>query len=124
MSQDNSPDMKFFVAPGLVRLTPAALALAKRFSDQIPGIGSGGWMVTFSWASARSISDPRRGVVKDLGPGLDLGAHRPEQVPAGAVHVEDGLKFALQIPREILAEAPRKIIDVDPVSSPVAVRLL
>jgi hypothetical protein len=116
--------MKYFVTPGIVALTPAALALAKAFRDQVPGIDSGTWIVTLSWANVRRMSDRKRGVTRDLGPGLDLGAHRSHQVPRAAVHVEDDLEYALQIPRDVVASAERKIIDVDPTSSPAAIRLL
>jgi len=124
VAQDNAPDMKYFVTPGVVALTPAALAFARAFGDGVPGIGSGAWIVTFTWASARAMTDRKRGVTTDLGPGLDLGAHRSDQVPQAAIHVEDGLRYALQIPRYVVAAAERKIIDVDAASLPVDIRLL
>ena len=123
MLQDNSPDMKYYIAPGVIELTPAAFALARAFADHIKHIGSGDWIVNFSWGSARSITDERRGTTVDLGPGLDIGAKKPDKVPVAAICERDGLKYAFQIPSEIVAKAPRKIVDVVSPSGS-AVRLL
>ena len=91
MPQDNSSDMRYFAAPGIIEITPAALALAKAFAEHGAGVGSGNWIVTFSWATEQILIDRNRGTTTDLGPGLDIGAHRAQDVPAAAICEMDGL---------------------------------
>ena len=122
MQQDNASDMKYFVTPGVVELTPAALKLARAFADHVAGVDGGNWIVTFGWCTRRAQTD-RDGKTTEFGPGLDLGAHHVRNVPAEAIWEADGVKYAMQIPSEIVARAEKKIIDVDPLAA-TAVRLL
>ena len=122
MPQDNSLEARGFVPSGVLTVTPAAIALAKAFAENMPRFSSGAWTVSFFWATAQSVT--RHGVTRDLGPGLGLGAHQSDLIPEAAIIEQDGFRYTLQIPREVVAQAARKIIDTDPAVSPTAVRLL
>jgi hypothetical protein len=118
-----SDDLKYYVAPGVIKLTPAAVALASAFLQQMGGAVPDSWIASFDWATKRTLTNQARGIVRDLGAGLDICAARPDEIPSAAVYEENGLKYALQIPQEVVAAAERKVIDVDPTNDR-AVRLL
>ena len=118
-----SDNLGYYVAPGVIRLTPAAHARASAFVKHMGAARGGGWIVSFDWGSERTLVNRSLGTSRDLGPGLDICAARPGEVPEAAVCDDGGLRFALQIPQDVVANAKRKIIDVDP-DNARAVRLL
>ena len=120
MSDD---DLKYYVAPGVISLTPPVIANARAFLQQVAGAAYRDWVASFDWGTKRTLIIKSRGIVRDLGAGLDMGAARPGEVPAAAVVEVDGLKYACQIPQKVVAAAKRKIIDIDPANSRAVVLL-
>lgn len=117
-------DPNAFVSPGTVTLTPEVLALAKAFAQHAGGIGSGRWIFVFDWATSRVLENRKLGTRVDLGPGLDISAARPGDVPPEAVCEADGFRYAIQIPCEVVAAAAHKIIEIDRTNVATAVRLI
>lgn len=109
------PPYSFFASPGTVRVSAAALAMARTFADATRRARPDrGWVVTFDWAESRSVRDPRRGGPwVELGAGLDLVAFERRDIPPGVTETNDGLEFAIKIPAQIVAAAILRLIDVD-----------
>lgn len=102
-----------FIEPGIVRVSKAALQMAREFSGA-SGAGPGGRRVTtFDWAQSISISDRAGGPVRDVGPCLILGAYERADVPPEFVARVGQFEYAVRMPREVLAQAVERMIDAD-----------
>lgn len=111
--QDNLPAFSdaYFVAPGLVEVTDAALALAREFAGS-SGVPSR-WTVGFTFYSRSEIRAADGTLLEETGPGLDIGAFRPGVVPPEYLYRRDGFSFAIKLDPHLFAHG-RAVIDVDP----------
>lgn len=104
----------FFAPPGVVSVSAAALALARDFDEDTRRVRSAHpWVLAFDWADSRIVRMPKGGPRHELGPGLDLVAYEPADVPPDVVQTIDGLTFAVRIPSNIYERSRERLIDVD-----------
>lgn len=104
-----------FTAPGIVKVSAAALQMAREFGDQLrQQMPDHDWVVCFEWGESRQMRfPPPDGKVQDLGPGLDLAAYDRHQVPDEAVQSIDGVTFAIKLPTRVWRNSNKQLIDVD-----------
>src|SRR5947209_20189067 len=89
-----------FTLTGLVKVSLAALQMAREFGGQLrQQMPDQDWVIGFDWADARQMHFPRPGsAVQELGPGFDLAAYERRTVPDEAIQNIDGVIFAIKIP--------------------------
>lgn len=114
MTPDNSESpFLYFLPPGAVKVSAAALRFAKDFAGGIKSVGSKqDWVVAFEWSLARTMRYPD-GREVDLGAGLDLGAYRRSDLPPEVIQRADDLELVMKIPREIWEASEQRLIDYD-----------
>ncbi len=106
-------ELKYYVLPSLVRISPSAIELARGFREAVFGADKReDWIICFDWALAQSIQEPG-GPSIDMGPGLCLGAGKRQEIPAAAIHTVEGIEVAIKIPKEIWQNAAERLIDTD-----------
>jgi len=113
MSREHRQSDDDFVEPGVVRVSPAALSLARDFASVVGKKNGKTHIVTFDWAESVSVTEAPGEKPKSVGPCLMLGAYERHQVPGGLTHLIDGFEFAVRIPKTQLS-AGRLVIDVEP----------
>ena len=104
---------KEFVAPGVLRVSPAALKYARDFIETVTAAHGDGYIAIFGWADMVTFkTDPSAPtqVVKDF---LDLGAISRDQIPSDAIQTVDGLDFAIDSALKILQRSEQRLIDMD-----------
>jgi len=104
-----------FTFPGIVKVSDAALQMAREFCDQIrQQMPDQAWVVCFDWADSRQMRFPRPGgPMRELGPGFDLAAYERHQVPDEVVQSIDGVVFAIKMPSRVWMNSQKQLIDVD-----------
>ncbi len=117
MAPDYSkPPYSFYAPPGTVKVSAAALQLAREFAEEIAPTRpepENDWVISFDWAESRSIRRRVGGPREELGPGLDLAAYARSDVPPEVIQVSDGLEFAIQIPKQVREASKELLIDYD-----------
>ena len=114
MPDFTKPPLSYYAPPGVVRVSPEALKMARRFYETVrrmPQVREP--LVTFGWSTARSSRIRPDGPWEDVGPGLGLGAGERSAAPSEAIQAMDGLEFTIRIPREVYERSRQKLIDVD-----------
>jgi hypothetical protein len=104
---------KEFVAPGVLRVSPAALKYARDFIETVTAAHGDGYIVIFGWADMVTFKTDPSGptqVVKDF---LDVGAISRNQIPSDAIQTVDGLDFAIDSALKILQKSVERLIDFD-----------
>jgi hypothetical protein len=102
-----------FIELGIVRVSDAALQMAREFGG-VSGAGPGGRRVaTFDWAQSITISDRAGAPEREVGPCFTLGAFEREDVPPGCIEQVGGFHYAIHMPREVLALGAERMIDTD-----------
>jgi hypothetical protein len=101
------------VPPGVIEVSPAALELARGFTETVDGISPGRWIAVFDWAMHIELRPGPGQPVEDLGACLTLSAAERKDIPIPFRHVVDGFEFAVEIPKEVWEAAPRRLIDYD-----------
>jgi hypothetical protein len=109
----------YFVKPGSVRVSDAALAKARQFGEAIGANQSGKMIVVFFWYESGSISNPAKGTNIQLGPGISIGAARISEVPAPVICENDGFRYAIKIPEAVILATKQKLIDINPEAPPI-----
>ena len=104
-----------FTAPGIVKVSAAALKMAQEFGDHLrQEQAAKDWIVCFDWADSRAMRIPRpSGAMRQLGPGFDLAAYERRDVPAKAVQSIGGVTFAVKIPSRVWLNSAQRLIDAD-----------
>jgi hypothetical protein len=104
-----------FTSPGLVKVSSAALRMAREFGDFLrQEKPDGDWIVGFDWADSRQMRFPRPGgAMQELGPGFDLAAYERGNVPHEVIQSIDGVIFAIKIPSRVWLNSAKRTIDVD-----------
>jgi hypothetical protein len=105
-----------FTSPGLVKVSSAALRMAREFSDQLrQQMPDQDWVVGFDWADSRQMRFPRPGgAMQELGPGFDLAAFERRNVPDAVIQTIEGTTFAMKVPSRVWLNSAKRLIDVDP----------
>lgn len=110
---DTDSPFLYFLLPGAVKVSAAALQFAQDFAGGIKSVGSKpDWVVAFEWSFARTMQYPD-GHEVDLGPGLDLGAYRRSDLPPEVIQRAGDLELVIKIPREIWEASEQRLIDYD-----------
>src|SRR5262245_18092211 len=86
-----------FTAPGIIRVSAAALGLARGFSEAVGAAN----VATFDWAESISIRRKGSAVFENLGPCLTLSAYKTGEVPSAFIHRAGQFRYAVEIPEEI-----------------------
>lgn len=97
-----------FTPPGTIRVTEAALELAKKFQASIPA----GWIVVFRWYDGRRERASKEAPWVDMGPGLDLGTFQTGDIPEKAFYHAGSFRYAVLIRADIVESHPLKTIDL------------
>jgi hypothetical protein len=102
-----------FIELGVVRVSDAALQMAREFGG-VSGAGPGGRRVaTFDWAQTITISDRGGAPEREVGPCFILGAYEREDVPPDCIVRVGRFQYAIRMPREVLAQGAERLIDAD-----------
>jgi len=105
--------LSWFNRPGTVSISPAALAMARAFSEETSRLEpKEDWVVCFDWADSRRARKKGTNEWSDLGSGLDLVAYERNRVPAAAIALIDGLEILTKVPlknREGRIEVDRRL---------------
>ena len=104
---------KEFVAPGVLRVSPAALNYAREFIEAVTAAHGDGNIAIFGWTDMVTFKTDPDGplqIVKDF---MDLGGISRSQIPADAIETVDGLDIVIQIPLKILQKSVQRLIDMD-----------
>jgi hypothetical protein len=114
MTPDNTESpFLYFLPPGVVKVSAAALQFAQDFAGGISSVGSKpDWVVAFEWSLARTMRYPD-GREVDLGAGLDLGAYRRSDLPPEVIQRAGNLELVIKIPREVWEASEHRLIDYD-----------
>jgi hypothetical protein len=108
------PSYEGFVPPGVVRVSPAALALGRAFRTAVGQARVGqDWLIAYDWAESRRLRKPNTNDWEDLGAGLDFAAYERDAVPIGAIQTIDALEVLIKIPIDILEASRERLIDTD-----------
>lgn len=102
-----------FVPPGAIKVSTTALQYARDFMAAVTAAHGNKYMATFDWSqqiTGRASLDAEPQPIDDC---LMLGASERSDVPQEAIHVLDGLEFAVEIPTEILQTSVQRLIDFD-----------
>jgi hypothetical protein len=102
----------FFNSPGQVRISPEALAEARKFAAAVGALNHGAQIVSIDWALSVVLRDPGQ-PEQQVGPCLMIGAYRRDQVPEEFIDVIDGLELAFQIPDNVWPPGAQRIVEVD-----------
>jgi len=104
-----------FTFPGMIKVSAAALRMAREFDDFLrQDKPDGDWVVCFDWADSRQMRFPRpSGRMQELGPGFDLAAYERRNVPDEVLQTIDGMIFAIKIPDRVWLNSAQRTIDVD-----------
>jgi hypothetical protein len=104
----------YFAPPGAVRVSAAALKMAREFDEAVRRATSqDDWIVTFDWAFARSVRQRPGCPTEDIGPGLDLITYARSDTPPEVIQRVEGVTFAIKIPSHIYNASTQRLIDVD-----------
>src|SRR5256885_9720657 len=105
-----------FTFPGLLKVSAAALRMARDFGDFLRHEQpDGDWIVCFDWADSRQMRFPRpSGAMQELGPGFDLAAYERKDVPDEVMQTIDGVAFPIKVPSRVWLNSAQRLIDVDP----------
>jgi hypothetical protein len=119
-----SPDD--FAPRGEIALSPDALDQARTFLANMEKYDpTSKWIIGFSWADERKLRPDSHSDWVDIGPGVDLCAYKPSELPDGVAENRDGLEVAFIVPRDkIQAAVEKKIISVKSVRGNPAVKLV
>jgi len=108
------PPYSFFAPPGVVRVSESALKMAREFAaDAKRARPDGSFVISFAWGDSRAVRRGIDGPLEELGPGLDLVAYDPPDVPSEVIQTVEGLAFAIQIPSNIYDKSAHRLIDTD-----------
>lgn len=101
-----------YVLPGAVRISPAALQVARHFDEAIRSAGRD-TVVVFDWAVSIAVRRSPTEPLEDVGPCLMLAAAERSDIPPGYIQFVDGVEVAVQIPGDVLESSPNRMIEVD-----------
>lgn len=102
-----------FIPPGTLRISDAALQFARDFCAEVGRSQSGNWVIVSGWASSISLKRAPDAPYEDFGACVVLEAGRRNEVPPDFIARQDGLDFAVAIPRFIWESRPQRLIDFD-----------
>ncbi|MBZ0139552.1 MAG: hypothetical protein K8H87_07205 [Pseudorhodoplanes sp.] len=102
-----------FIPPGTLRISDAALQFARDFCAEVGRSQSGNWVIVSGWASSISLKRAPDAPYEDFGACVVLEAGRRNEVPLDFIARQDGLDFAVAIPRFIWESRPQRLIDFD-----------
>lgn len=112
---DEPLSLDWFSRPGAVKISPAALEMAREFHAELVRTRPGeDWLVCFDWADSRRARIPRdSNQWVDLGAGLDLTAYEREKVPRAAIQNIGGLEILVKISELVLSSSAGRSIEID-----------
>lgn len=114
---------ELFLKAGTVRVSESALQMAIEFADAVGARPGGRRLVAFDWAESISIQKPDGSPPMDVGACLLLGAFERYEVPDDCIERAGHIEYAVQMPREVLAQCVERRIVVDE-SKPFRLALL
>lgn len=104
-----TPDQ--FTPPGIVKVSPSALEIARAVGEEgIRAVPGKDWVMTFYWYLSETVTHPDSSR-EEHGPGLDVGGLERWQIPADRIETVDGFEFAIQIPKDVCEAATERLID-------------
>lgn len=98
--------------PNTVRVSAAALEIARKLMQSIPAEERASCVAAFTWSRGRA-SGPPGGPYDIYGPGLDVVALGRDQIPPAAIEEGGGIEFVVEIPKERYEQSGQREIDVD-----------
>ena len=114
MPDFTKPPLSYYAPPGVIRVSPEALKMARDLDYTIRRMRQvGDPLVSFEWSTGRSARPSPDAPWQDLGPGLGLGAGERADVPAEAIQTVEGLDLAIKVPADIYERSRERLIDVD-----------
>lgn len=114
MPDYSKPPLSYYTPPGIIRVSPEALKMARDLYETVRGMPKVRQpLVSFDWATARSVRRAPGAPEEDVGPGLDLGAGERSDAPPEAIQSIDGVEFTIMVPREVYEKSRECLIDVD-----------
>lgn len=113
VSHDTQSSGDGFSPPGIIKVSAAALKLARDFHETIKATRQKDWVVSFDWSDSIIIRRDPNEPPEDIGACLTLGAYERHQIPPGFVQRLDGLEFAIKIPPDVWQKSVQRLIDVD-----------
>jgi hypothetical protein len=104
-----------FTSPGLIKVSDAALQMAREFADFVQqNRPDEDWVVGFDWADSRQMRFPRPGgPMQELGPSIDLAGYERRSVPDEVIQTIDGIAFAIKVPSRVWLNSAKRLIDID-----------
>jgi hypothetical protein len=106
------PADNMFTPPGTIKLSPAALKLARDFATTTKDMGNN-LVPVFDWAMSITYKLAPDAPPQEAGDCVMLGALERHKIPHGFIQSVDGVEFAIEIPPQIWQKCPERLIDVD-----------
>jgi hypothetical protein len=109
------PPDETFTPPGTLRISQAAVALAREFREHARRAAPDqDWVISFDWADSRRVREKGTNDWREVGSGLDLTAYQRDKVKNEFVETIDDIDFAMRVPRSIWETSNQRLIDTDP----------
>lgn len=110
---NNTLPPDWFTPPGVVKVSAAALELARAFLAEARRTRPDeDWIVTFDWADSRRVRLPDN-QWEELGEGVDLAVDERAKIPPDVTTTVGGVEFAVKVGDHIYARARQRLIDRD-----------
>lgn len=108
------PD-QWFTPPGLIRVSPQAMELARDFWNEAKTTQpEKDWLIAFSWGDTRRYRNVQAGLDwQDLGPGIDIAAYERHEIPQQAIQIIENMEILIAIQQKIWENSVDRLIDVD-----------
>src|SRR5215204_3425566 len=99
MSPDHTkPPYSYYAPPRAVRVSAAALEMARTFGEQVAR-ASPGQVIVFDWAISRGVRRRVDGPMEELGPGVDLVSLDARAVPSDVIQLSTASRSQSRFPR-------------------------
>ena len=102
-----------FTMPGLVSITPEALAYARDFAASVASAQGGRYVATFDWVQSIGVREGKDAPLREIGPCLLLGGYERRDVPAAFINRTLEFDYAVKIPENVLRGSARRVIEID-----------
>lgn len=113
MTTSSNDNTDSFTAPGIVKVSKAAIEFARDFRGVAKSFRHGDYVVAFDWAQSVSVRKGPDQPLENIGACLMLGAYERRHVPSKFIQRADGFEFAVKIPAEVWEKSTQRLIDVD-----------
>lgn len=110
----STPPEGWFTPPGTLRISDAALELAREFREQArQAAPDEDWVISFDWADSRRFREKGTNEWRDVGGGLDLTAYERWKIQARYIQKIDDVDIVVKIPAPVWERSAERLIDAD-----------